>query len=524
MVHVRPLGALEATFLYLDTPRTPMHLGSVAIFEAGPLCDAHGRIQIEALRAHVEERIDLVPKLRRRVKFSVLGEAAPTWVDDTDFDVASHMHVVAVPEPGTMDQLAELSAQILAEPLASDFPLWELWFVEGLAGGRVGLIEKLHHSLADGLAGVELAAVLLDTTRRPVHRPPDAEPWRPEPVPSERALVAGDLAARRDRARRGARRVVRGLTRPMTSVRAGLKVADALATLATPRLIAPRSSINGRIGQARRVAFVRVALDHLVDVERAYEVTVNDVVLAAVTGGLRRLLLGRGEHLVGRELQVLVPVSVPSAAGHEPAGHEPAGHEPAGHELGNNVSAMLARLPVGIEDPAERLRAVGASTSRAKAHHQALAGEVILGVAGILPQPALAAVARVVQHQPVANLVVTNVPGPSVPLYAHGAKMLEAYPIVPLAGNLSIGVAALSYDGQMHIGLYADRDRCPDLEVLADGIRRSIEELVPERPGGGGPGRVVVHVERQAVGDGRPRVLGRGRSAVAGSSRGGERR
>jgi diacylglycerol O-acyltransferase len=284
--------------------------------------------------------------------------------------------------------------------------------------------------------------------------------------------------------------VLSGVTRPVSTVRAGLKIVDAVATLATPRLIAPRSSINAPIGQARRVAFVRVALDHLLELERAFEVTVNDVVLAAVTGGLRRLLESRGEQLAGRELQVLVPVAVRGAAAGPDAAaavtRRPAAVAPDAHEFGNAVSAMLARLPVGVEDPGRRLRAVAASTARAKAHHQALVGEMVLGAFEVLPQPVLAAAARVVQHQPVVNLVVTNVPGPPAPLYAHGAKMLEAYPIVPLAGNLSLGVAALSYDGQMHLGLYADRDRFPDLEVLADGIRRSIEELVPERAYSGG--------------------------------------
>jgi diacylglycerol O-acyltransferase / wax synthase len=464
MVGSHPLGALDATFLHLESQRTPMHMGSVAIFEGGPLCDTHGRVRIEKLRADVEERLDLVPKLRRRVRFAFFGEAAPVWVDDPDFDLTAHMRVVALPAPGTMDQLAALSAEILAVPLDLGAPLWEMSFVEGLAGGRVALIEKLHHALADGLAGVELATVLLDTTRHPRHPHVDARPWRPQPAPRALSLAVRDMTGRGATLVHGARMALRSLVRPRATARAAGRLADALSTLATPRLIAPRSSINVPIGQARRVAFVRVSLDHIVAVERRHDVTVNDVVLAAVAGGLRRMLMARGDDVDGGELQVLVPVGAP--------------HD-GDHGLGNRVSAMLARLPVGVEDPVDRLRAVAASVAHAKVHHQAVVGQALLAVLEPVPQPVLAAAARAVHHQTVVNLVVTNVPGPRFPLYAHGAKMLEAYPIVPLAGNLSLGVAALSYDGQMHIGLYADRDACPDLERLADGIRRSFEELVP---------------------------------------------
>jgi diacylglycerol O-acyltransferase len=502
MVDSHPLGALDATFLHLESPRTPMHMGSVAIFEGGPLCDAHGRVRIEKLRADVEDRLDLVPKLRRRVRFAFFGEAAPTWVDDPDFDLAAHMRVVALPAPGTMDQLADLSAEILAVPLDMGFPLWQVWFVEGLAGGRVALIEKLHHALADGLAGVELATVLLDTSRHPRHPHLPARPWYPQPVPGALTLAVRDMAVRGATLLRGARIAARSLVRPAATARTAWRMADAMATLATPRLIAPRSSINVPIGQARRVAFVRVSLDHLVAVERAHGVTMNDVVLAAVAGGLRRMLLARGDDVTGVELQVLVPVG---------ALHE------GDHELGNRVSAMLARLPVGMEHPVDRLRAVAASVSHAKAHRQALAGRMMLAALEPAPQPMLAAAARAVHHQRVVNLVVTNVPGPQFPLYAHGARMLEAYPIVPLAGNLSIGVAALSYDGRMHIGLYADRDACPDLEVFADGIRRAFEELVPETPAA--PGHRAHGVAGSGAarsGAGTPGAPGRKRSAPAG--------
>jgi len=463
VVHARPLSGLDATFLHLETARTPMHMGSVAVFEGGPLRDAGGRIRIERLRADVEERLDLVPKLRQRVRRPFLGQVAPVWVDDEDFDVAAHMRVVALPKPGTTAQLARLSAEILAVPLDIDLPLWQMWFVEGLSGGRVGLVEKLHHSLADGLGGVELATLLLDPGRRPRHLASAPTPWHPEPVPGAMSLAARDLSVATARLVRAGRLAARSMLAPVRTTRSGLRLVDGLSSVLPPGLLAPRSSVNTRIGQARRVGFVRVAMEHLQAVERAHGVTINDVVLAAVTGGLRRLLVSRGEHLTGLELQVLVPVGVP--------------HDD-GHALGNDVSAMLVRLPVWCADPGERLALVAASAERAKRHGQAAAYRVLIDALDALPQPLLAGVAGVMQHQPVVNLVVTNVRGPASPLYAHGARMLEVYPIVPLAGNLSLGVAALSYDGHMHLGLYADRDACPDVGVFAQGVRRSFAELI----------------------------------------------
>jgi len=457
----RPLNGLDALFLHLESARTPMHMGSVAVFEGGPLTDAAGRVRIEKLRTGVEDRLDLVPNLRRRPRSALFGEAGPVWVDDGEFDLAAHMRVVRLPAPGTFDQLAALSAEILAVPLDLGRPLWEMWFVEGLAGARVGLIQKLHHALADGLGGVELATILLDAERHPRRPHPAHRSWYPEPVPDALSIGAFDASARVASVVRGARLVLRRAVHPVPTLRAGWRLADALSTLATPAVFAPRSPINAPIGQARRVAFVRVSLASLVGVERAFGVTVNDVVLSAVAGGLRRMLLERGEDARG-ELQALVPVG---------ASH-------ADHALGNRVSAMLGRLPIGVADPVARLQAVGTAMARVKAHHQDLAAAALLGELDPLPQSVLGTIAWVVHHQPLVNVVVTNVPGTPFPLYAHGARMLEVYPIVPLGGNLTVGVAALSYDGQMHIGLYADRDRCPDLQTLADGMRQSFAEMI----------------------------------------------
>jgi len=484
------LRGLDALFLRLDGARTPMHMGSVAVFEGAPLTDAAGRVRIEKLRAEVEDRLDLVPNLRRRPLRAHLAGAAPVWVDDERFDLATHVRVVAVPAPGTSAELGALSEEILAVPLDFGHPLWELWFVEGLAGGRVGLIQKIHHALADGLGGVEMAMVLLDTERHP--RPPHGPRpvWYPEPAPGTVSMVAREGSARLADGLRAVRVGAGWARHPGVALGQAGRMAGALATVASPRVLAPRSPLNRPIGQARRVAFVRERMDLLTAVERAFGVTVNDILLCAVAGGLRSMLSAHGADPRG-ELQALVPVGVPHEAG----------------TLGNQVSAMLGRVPVGIADPVERLSSVARSMARVKGHHQSLAAGLLVDALDFVPEPLLGLTARAVHHQPFVNLVVTNVPGTPFPLYAHGARMLEVYPIVPLGGNLSLGVAALSYDGAMHIGLYGDREACGDLNLVAGGIRETFGELAeaagvpvpaqegtpgvaaPGRPGRPGPAR-----------------------------------
>jgi diacylglycerol O-acyltransferase len=457
------LSPLEAGFLYLESARTPMHIGSIGIFEGAPLRDRCGRLCIDAVRAKIDSRLHLVPKLRRHVRISPLGAAAPVWVDDPHFNVANHVRDTALPSPGTEAELLDLSAELMARPLHRDRPLWEIWLVDGLEGGRVAMIEKLHHSMADGLAGVELVTVLFDLERHPASSHSSAHPWQPNPPPRRRLIVAHDLARRSAAPLHVMANGVGALRHPLRAARELVHYADALSNLVTWQSIAPSSSLNVHVGEGRQVAFMRQPLGELHHVARRFGVTMNDLLLTAVAEGVHRLLSARGEDVEGRTVQVLVPVG---------AGHH------GDHQLGNQVSAMLVRLPIGTSDPIGRLQSVSRVQAYHKRHHQALAGALLLGLLEPWPQPVLAAVARLVHHQPFVNLVVTNVPGPGVPLYVMGARMLEAFPIVPIAGNLSVGVAALTYDEQLTVGLLADPDACPDLYVFADGIGRSFAELV----------------------------------------------
>ncbi|HUY23125.1 MAG TPA: wax ester/triacylglycerol synthase family O-acyltransferase [Acidimicrobiales bacterium] len=468
MAPYEPLAPLDAFFLYLESPATPMHLGSVAIFEGGPLRDRHGVLRIGAIRDEIASRLHLVPALRRRVRFPAGGGTAPVWVDDAGFDIGFHVRHVAVPAPGSDADLTDLCAELMAVPLDRARPLWEMWFVEGLAGGRVALVEKLHHAMADGMASVELATVLLDLERRPAEHHP-ARPWHPRPGPTGAAAVARDLAHRGTAAVRAGTRALGAIVDPAAAGRGGTELLEGLGTLASPRTIAPTSSINVPVTRGRRFAVVRRDLGSLRIVEERFGVTLNDVVLAAVTGGLRVLLAGRGESTGGRSLRALVPVG---------ADHH------GDRRLGNRVSALLVPLPLGAEDPVARLRSVADAVGVRKARHQALVGEALLGLLDPMPTRLLATLTPLVHHQRLCNLVVTNVPGPQFPLYAMGARMLEVFPVVPLAGNLSVGVAVFTYDGQLTVGILADRERCRDVAVLAAGVDRSFAELVSAATGG----------------------------------------
>ena len=457
------LSPLEAGFLYSESARTPMHIGSLGIFEGGPLRDRHGRLRTDAVRSEIESRLHLVPKLRRRVQFFSLGAAAPTWVDDPHFEIANHVVETTLPSPGTEETLHELCADLMSRPLKRDQPLWEIWLVDGLDSGQVALIEKLHHSMADGLAGVELVTVLFDLDRHPPKSRSSPHPWKPVPPPASASIVAHDLA------RRGAVPLHMmsngvGLVRhPLRVGRECARYADGIRTLLTRQSIAPSSSLNVQIGKRRRMEVIRQPLGELHQVAGSFGVTINDLLLTAVAEGIHLLMVGRRAHVDERTVQVLVPVG---------------GEHHADHQLGNRVSAMLVRLPIGPSDSIKRLRSVAAAQASSKHHHQALASVVLLNLAEPLPQPVVAAAAGLVHRQPFCNLIVTNVPGPDFPLYVLGARMLEAFPIVPLVGNLSVGVAVLTYDGQLTVGLLADPDACPDLDVLADGIRRLLAKLV----------------------------------------------
>jgi WS/DGAT/MGAT family acyltransferase len=455
------LSALDASFLHLERLETPMHVGAVSIFEGAPFLDESGRFRLAEVRRLVNSRLHLIPRFRKRLMFVPFEQGRPVWVDDARFDIGYHVRLTALPHPGSREQLLALTSRVQAQLLDRDRPLWELWFVEGLEGGNIGLIQKTHHALVDGVSGVDVATVLLDFTPEPTFLEPPR--WVIEPPPSPGRLFVDTIYERTTEPAeiaRTARRIVR--TPQRTVARTG-QLGRALSTLVDRNSIVASTPLNVRVGRRRRFEGVRVSLDDVKAIRHGLGGTVNDVVLAGVAGGLRRLFESRGEDVTDLRLRALCPVSVRD--------------DSERMQLGNRVSAMFVDLPLGEPDPTQRLQAVRSTTSDLKDRQQAVGAAFLVDLTQFAAPTLLGLAARLAHRQPFFNLVITNVPGPQVPLYCMGARMLEAFPVVPLTRNTALGIAILSYCGQLHLGLYVDADAVDDVAVLAAGLEDSFAEL-----------------------------------------------
>jgi diacylglycerol O-acyltransferase len=461
------MSALDASFLEVEDAVTHMHIGSVGIFEGPP--PRH-----EDLRGMVLGKLALVPRYRQVVRFVPLSIGRPVWVDDAHFNLDYHLRRTGLPAPGGEQELRRLVGRVMSQQLDRAKPLWEMWIIEGLDEGRWALISKFHHCMVDGVAGTDLISVLLDRGRAPA--PPEKDTWKPEAPPDGAELLARAIALNLLSPLEAAR----VLLAPSQLIRKGQEAARGLLRLRDVIRPTPPSSLNGPVGPHRRWSWARAQLSDIKEVRAALGGTVNDVVLACITGGFRHLLMSRGEP-VDRVVRTLVPVSVRSRGEHG--------------VYNNRVSAILAELPVAIEDPARRLRSIRSQMGDLKDSHEAVAGEVLTSLGGFAP-PLLLALAerlatRVPQHN--VNTVTTNVPGPQHPLYACGRRMLETFPYVPLGGHVRVGVAIYSYDGACMFGITGDYDSAPDIDVLGVGIEQALAELVdiarPRPPRAGRTGR-----------------------------------
>lgn len=454
---MQTMSHVDASFLHIEDAVSHMHIGPVGIFE-GP---APGP---EEVPAAIAARLPLVPRYRQKVRFVPYDLGRPVWVDP-HFNLDYHVRRTALPSPGGDQELRNLVGRVMSQQLDRAKPLWELWVVEGLGEGRWALISKVHHCMVDGVAASDLLSVLLDSERNPSPAAPEA--WKPEREPSTAELVAHALAERAASPYEGLRTALAAVRDPSRLVREGFEVGQGLANL--QRVSAPGSatSLNGPLGPHRRWAWARSRLADVKRIREAHGGTVNDVVLAAITGGFRDLLLARGEHVQGRVVRTVVPVSV--RAGHERGTYD------------NKVSAMFAELPVEIEDPVARLESIREQMHNLKRSGQAVAAERLTALSGFAPAELLALAGRVASQVPqhAVNMVTTNVPGPQHPLFLCGRRMLEAFPWCPLSGHLRIGVAIFSYDGNITFGVTGDRDTTPDIAVLCEGIERGIEQLLP---------------------------------------------
>ena len=451
------LTSLDASFLHLEDASAHMHVASVMLFDGEPPPYA------ELIDA-IEARLHLVPRYRQRLAFVPLGQGRPKWVDDPHLNLRYHVRSTALPSPGSEDQLKALAGRVFSQALDRDKPLWELWLVEGLEGGRFAVLAKTHHSLVDGISGVDIVTVLFDTSPEPAAPPDPGDRWLPRPLPSRAQLLGEALIERTTvptEIARTARAAVRGPRRLLEGAREAAVGVGAMAWAGINA--APRSPYNKPIGPHRRFTWVRAELADLKAIKDQLGGTVNDVVLATVAGALGRHLRGQGQNTDGLELKAMVPVSVRT--------------DLERGALGNRVAAMMAPLPVWCHEPLARLDVVREQLKGLKQGGQAVGAQVLTQLSGFAPPTVMGQASRLMARQRFFNLVVTNVPGPQFPLYLLGRELKQPFPMVPLARNQGLGIALMSYNGRINFGLVGDYDLLWDLETLAEHLRESLAEL-----------------------------------------------
>ncbi len=447
----------DASFLHVESDASHMHIASVAVFEGPPP-------KYEDIVEMVESKLHRVPRYRQRVRFVPLEAGRPVWVDDPHFNLRYHVRHTALPSPGSDAQLRKLVGRVMAQQLDRAKPLWEMWIAEGMLDGRWAILSKTHHCMVDGVSGTDLLTVVMDDSPNPRREKP--EEWTPEPEPSGLELFRQALLERATSPYEQARSARAALRTPRRLLERLGEVASGLTTFSSMAKATPETSLNGPIGPHRRWTWAETTLEDVKQIRKAHGGTVNDVVLSVITRGFRDLLLSRGESVTDRVVRTLVPVSVRS--------------EGERGTYNNRVSAMFAELPVGLQDGLERLAAIREQMAGLKESKQAVAAEVLTSLSGFAPPLLLALGGRLFARLPqrTVQTVTTNVPGPQLPMYAAGRRMLSVYPYVPLGGSVRIGVAIFSYAGQLNFGITGDWETAPDIEVLADGIEEGIADLL----------------------------------------------
>jgi diacylglycerol O-acyltransferase len=452
---VERLTSLDASFLYLDEPGTPLHVGGVLVLEFPPG-------GLEALAALVEARLPLVPRYRQRV-LPVPGHLAdPVWADDAGFDPAYHIRRSALPRPGADRQLLDLVSRVTSQPLDPSRPLWEMYLVEGLAGGRVAVVTKTHPALVDGLSALDIGHVLLEDT--PEAAIPAPEPWHPRPAPGRLELARQALEEFAVRPS-NAFGVVHGALTDVrsTATRAVGLAGGVLRAARSAAFAAPSSPLNATAGPRRRVAVARIDLADVKKVRTSHSGTVNDVLLTVVTGALREWLLSRGRPVVGgTSVRALVPVSLEDDAA-----------------PGGQVASHLVDLPVGEPNPRVRLARISYAMQSVG---RGVGADALAALTGFAPPTLHALGVRTARglSRRMFNLVVTNVPGPQVPLYAAGGRVLEVFPVVPLVRGQGLSIGMTSYDGRVYVGFNADAESVGDVDLLAELVEQQVAELLAD--------------------------------------------
>ncbi len=451
------LSALDVSFLTNESSSAHMHVGGVMIFEGPPP-------EYDDLLEHIRSRLPLVPRFRQKLAYPPVPTGRPFWIDDPAFNLEYHVRHSALPSPGSEEQLRNMAARVFSQQLDRTKPLWELWMVQGLTRKRFALVTKTHHALVDGVAGVDIATVLFDVKPVPEPSHPEHE-WIPGREPSGAQLLAKDAEAVARTPIGFLRRLERAVEHPRQTLHQVVEAAEALGEVgwnfANP---APDLPLNVPVGSHRRFAWVRSDLAQFKKVKNALGGTVNDVVLAVVSGAMRRWLEARGLRTEGLELRAQVPVSI--RAGDERG------------QLGNKIVAMRAPIPVYIADPVQRLQVVRQAMQGVKQSKQALGAEVISRFNDFAPPTLLAQSARANFSTRLFNLVVTNVPGPQIPLYVLGRELEDIFPVGFLPPEQALFIAIMSYNGEINFGLLGDYDVVYDLDDVATAIEESLTELV----------------------------------------------
>jgi diacylglycerol O-acyltransferase / wax synthase len=499
------LTALDSTFLHLEDNSTAhMHVASVMVFEGVAPTP-------QELVDHVLGRLHLVPRYRQRLAYVPFGQGRPVWTDDPYFNPRYHIRHTALPRPGDEAALERLAGRLFSQRLDRSKPLWEIWLVQKMTGDRFALIAKTHHALVDGISGVDITTVLFDTSPEPAGVPEPATPWAARPLPGKAKLLGEALLERTTAPGemfRGSRALLRAPRRAVKQVREGLASVGAttLAGLSAP---APPSPFNVDIGTHRRYTWVDAELARFKAIKDSLGGTLNDVVLASVSLALGSYLRSQGHDTDGLVLKAMVPVSVRADSDRG--------------ALGNQVAAMWAPLPVGVQNAPECLAQIRVAMEDLKESGQAVGAQVLTNLAGFAPPTILSQAARLQARQRFFNLVVTNVPGPQFPLYLLGRRLRGLYPVVPLARRQALGIAVMSYDGHLGFGLLADYDALPEVHTIATALRRAIASL---SRAAGVPAKRTKSAARagKAASNGRPARKARAVSATSAAGSGNTRK
>ena len=454
--HLDRLTAVDASFLTNESSASHMHVGAILVFEGPPP-------KYIDLVEHVRGRLALVPRFRQKLVVPPLEAGRPLWADDVNFNLTYHIRHTALPDPGGEAQLKRLTGRVFSQQLDRSKPLWEMWLVQGLDRDRFAILTKTHHAMVDGVSGVDIGTVLFDL--EPVPEPAEiADDWVPQKEPSTAELVGRGISDFAAVPVKAAERALAAVKHPESAARKAVEALEGLSEIvsafADP---APDVPLNQPIGPHRRYVWTRSDLATFKRIKDTFGGTVNDVVLAVVTGALREWLHGRAIRTEGLELRALVPVSIRTA-------------DERGN-LGNRIALMRGPLPVYVEDPVRRLRTISQAMEGLKRSKQALGAEVISRFNDFAPPTLLAQASRINFSTRLFNMIVTNVPGPQLPLYVLGRELEEVFPIAFLPENHALAVAIMSYNGKVGFGLLADYDSVEDVDVLAEGLNASLAEL-----------------------------------------------